>query len=75
MYGEWKYNSTILNNGDRGKWSVSRPGRSILRESSPGTEWIGGWVGPRTGLDLGEKRISLSMALQPLWTLAAFLVS
>jgi hypothetical protein len=26
------------------------------RERAPGTHWIGGWVGPRTSLDIVEKR-------------------
>jgi hypothetical protein len=25
-------------------------------QRAPGTHWIGGWVGPRTGLDFVEKR-------------------
>jgi hypothetical protein len=25
------------------------------RGNSPGTHWIGGWVGPRTGLDVVER--------------------
>jgi hypothetical protein len=29
-----------------GEWSASRPARF-----TPGTHWIGGWVGPRAGLD------------------------
>jgi hypothetical protein len=29
-----------------GEWSASRPCRFI-----PGTHWIGGWVGPRAGLE------------------------
>jgi hypothetical protein len=32
-------------------WSASRPGRHTSREITPGTHWIGGWVGPKTGLD------------------------
>jgi hypothetical protein len=36
--------------GTRWKWSASRPGRF--------TPWIGGGVGPRTGLDDVEKRNS-----------------
>jgi hypothetical protein len=28
-----------------GEWSASRPGRV-----TPGTQWIGGWVGPRASL-------------------------
>jgi hypothetical protein len=35
----------------RGEWSASRPG-----ERAPGANWIGDWVGPRTGLDDVEKR-------------------
>jgi hypothetical protein len=34
-----------------GEWSASRPGRSTSGEKAPGTHWIGGWVGPRAGLD------------------------
>jgi hypothetical protein len=36
---------------DGDEWSASRPGRFTPRERAPGTNWIGGWVGPRTGLD------------------------
>ena len=35
-------------------WSTPRPGRFTLGEK-PGTHCIGGWVGPRTGLDGWEK--------------------
>jgi hypothetical protein len=38
------------------EWSVTRPGRFIPRERTPGTPWIGGYVGPRAGLDAVEKR-------------------
>jgi hypothetical protein len=32
----------------------------------PGTHWIGGWVGPRTGLDFVEKRNVLPLpGIQP----------
>jgi hypothetical protein len=41
---------------DGGEWSASRPGRF-----TPGTQWIGGWVGPRTGLDDAEKRKFLTL--------------
>jgi hypothetical protein len=34
-----------------GEWSASRPGRFTPGEREPGTHWIGGWVGPRTGLE------------------------
>jgi hypothetical protein len=39
-----------------GQWSASRPCRFTLRERSLGTHWIGGWVGPRAGLDDVEKK-------------------
>jgi hypothetical protein len=41
---------------DGGEWSASRPGRFIPRERAPGTRWIGGWMGPRVGLDAVVKR-------------------
>jgi hypothetical protein len=34
-----------------GEWSASHPGRF-----TPDKHWIGGWVGPRTGLDDVERR-------------------
>jgi hypothetical protein len=36
---------------DGDEWSSSRPGRFTPRERVPGNHWIGGWVGPRAGLD------------------------
>jgi hypothetical protein len=41
---------------DRGGGSASRPGRFTPRERAPGTNWIGGWVGPRAVLDAMVKR-------------------
>jgi hypothetical protein len=41
---------------DGGEWAASRPGRLTPRERAPGTHWIGGWVGPRAGLDAVVKR-------------------
>jgi hypothetical protein len=37
---------------DGGEWSASRTGRFTPRERAPDTHWIGGWVGPRAGLDV-----------------------
>jgi hypothetical protein len=34
-----------------GEWSASRLDRFTSGERAPGTHWIGGWVGPRAGLD------------------------
>jgi hypothetical protein len=39
-----------------GEWSASPPG-----EKAPGTHWIGGWVGPRAGLDDVVKGTSLTL--------------
>jgi hypothetical protein len=47
---------------DGGEWSVSRPCRFIPRERSPRTYWIGGWVGPKVGLDAVEKKKNLTLA-------------
>jgi hypothetical protein len=48
----------ILNLGTRWGWVVSvtpRP-RFTPGERTPGTHWIGGWVGLRAGLDAGARR-------------------
>jgi hypothetical protein len=39
-----------------GEWSASRSDRFTPMERDPGTDWIGGWVGPRAGLDSVDKR-------------------
>jgi hypothetical protein len=39
---------------DGGKWSASHPGRFTPGEIAAGSHWIGGWVGPRAGLDAVE---------------------
>jgi hypothetical protein len=36
---------------DGGEWSDSRPGRLTPKEGTSRTRWIGGWVGPKAGLD------------------------
>jgi hypothetical protein len=33
------------------EWSDLRPGHFIPGERAPGTNWIGGWVDPRAGLE------------------------
>jgi hypothetical protein len=40
----------------RGEWSASLPGRFTPGERASCTHWIGGWMGPRTGLDVVERR-------------------
>jgi hypothetical protein len=39
---------------------TSRP--LYLREKAPGIQWIGGWIGPRYGLDAVKKNNKLSPA-------------
>jgi hypothetical protein len=39
-----------------GEWLASRSYCFTPGERAPRTHWIGGWVGPSTGLDVGEKR-------------------
>jgi hypothetical protein len=56
IYVGWRYNSTILDLSTRWRWSASLPGRFTPGEIAPGTHWIGGWVGPRIGLDGVENR-------------------
>jgi hypothetical protein len=41
---------------DGGEWSASRPSRFTPKEITPGTHWIGGWVGSRAVLDAVVKR-------------------
>jgi hypothetical protein len=41
---------------DGGEWSASHPGRFTPRERAPGTQCIGGWLGPRAVLDAVVKK-------------------
>ena len=49
---EWMYSSTLSSTSalDSGGWSTPGPGRFTRRER-PGTNCIGGWVGPWADLD------------------------
>jgi hypothetical protein len=49
---------------DGGEWSGSRPGR-FSPEEAPGTNWIGGCVGPRTGLHDLERRKNFPLFGRP----------
>jgi hypothetical protein len=49
--------STIV----EGEWSASHTSRFNPGERTPGAHFIGGWVGPRTGLDDVERRKILSL--------------
>jgi hypothetical protein len=37
---------------DGGEWTASRHGHFTPEGKAPGTHCIGGWVGPRSGLDI-----------------------
>jgi len=41
---------------DGGELSASRPDHFIPGQRIPGTDWIGGWVGPRAGLNVVARR-------------------
>jgi hypothetical protein len=52
-YSSYSFMTSAL---DGGEWSASRPGRAFTPgESTPGTHWTGGWVGPRAGLDTEDR--------------------
>jgi hypothetical protein len=44
-----------------GEWSTSGPGRFSPGKRALGIYWIGGWVGPRAGLEDIEKRKFLTL--------------
>jgi hypothetical protein len=41
---------------DDSEWLASRSSRFTSGERAAGTHWIGGWVGPRAGMDTMEKK-------------------
>jgi hypothetical protein len=45
----------LISAPDGGEWSATRSDRFTPGERAPGTHWIGGWLGPRAGLDAVEK--------------------
>jgi hypothetical protein len=55
--GEWRYSSTIHDLGTScTRWPASHPSRCTPWERNFCTDWVGGWLGPRAGLDAVEKR-------------------
>jgi hypothetical protein len=66
MYRSTFFLASALVQGER---SASRQGRYTPGETAPGTHWIGGWVGPRAGLDTVVKKkflTLLGLELRPL---------
>jgi hypothetical protein len=55
-WGVERYSSTLTLTLERCEWSASQPGRFTPTERAPGTNWIGGWMGHRAGLDTVLKR-------------------
>jgi hypothetical protein len=64
---DWRYSSThSLTSALRGgEWAASHPGRFTPRERTPGTFWIGGWLGPRAGLDTVVEKKFLARTRTP----------
>jgi hypothetical protein len=48
---ELQLHSFLTSEQAGGKWSTSGPGHF-----TPGTHWTGGWLNPRSGLDILEKK-------------------
>jgi hypothetical protein len=48
--------SFLISALDGDEWLASRAGRFAPGELAPCTHWIGGWTGPRDGLDTMKKR-------------------
>jgi hypothetical protein len=61
----WAFLTSAL---DGGQWSASHPGRLTSRERAPGIHRIGGWVGPRPGLDAVAKRNNHIIVPSRNWT-------
>jgi hypothetical protein len=53
---------------DGGVYTASCLSRFTPRERASGTHWIGGWIGPRIGLDAVEKNFLPLSGLEP-WPL------
>jgi hypothetical protein len=57
VMGEWRYSPRILDFDTRLRWVVSFMTRPLHPQGrTPRTHWLGGWVGPRAGLDAVMKR-------------------
>jgi hypothetical protein len=67
VLGGWRYSYThsLTSTLDGGEWSASRHGRFTPRERALDTHWIGGWLGPRAGLDAVVRRKISLPGLEP----------
>jgi len=57
---ETEIHSFLTSALDGGEWSGSRTGRFTPGKINIGTHWIGGWLGPRVGLEAVVKRNNTS---------------
>jgi hypothetical protein len=58
MYSSYSFTTSVLIGGE---WSASRLGRaSPPGKGPPSTHWIGGWMGPRAGVDTEARGTILS---------------
>jgi hypothetical protein len=70
MWGSGCIDPRILNFSTSWRWVASfTPWVLYLLGKSPVVHWIGGWVGPRTGVDDVEKRKILPLPGLELWQL------
>jgi hypothetical protein len=61
-YSSYSFLTSALEGGE---WSASRPGRALSpAERALGTHCIGGWVGPRAGLDAETRRKIFCLCLE-----------
>jgi hypothetical protein len=58
IYWEWRDSSThsLPQHWMEVSGQLHAPATLLPGKEPPGTHWIGGWVGPRAGLDMVEKR-------------------
>jgi len=47
------------------EWSASCPGRFTSVERACGSHWVGGWVGPRAGMVLRNKKFVRDVYWKP----------
>jgi hypothetical protein len=65
----------LISAQDGSECSASHPCFSTPMERAPSTHWMGGWVGPRAGVDATEKRkilplLGIEPHLSNLWPTA-----
>jgi hypothetical protein len=67
-------NPRFLDLGTGWEWSASCSGRFTPGERAPGTHCIGGWLGPRTGLDMEKILAPTEIRTQTPWSSSAIFI-